>query len=41
MTAKLQAVLSADQMRKFDALIEHQRGHRGSDDSHRTSDDAN
>lgn len=41
MTTKLQAVLSADQMKKFDALMEHRRGHRGPDEAHRTSNDAN
>lgn len=40
MTTKLQAVLSADQMKKFDALMEHPRGHRGPDDGHRAPDDA-
>jgi periplasmic protein CpxP/Spy len=36
-TTKLQAVLSADQMKKFAALMDHQRGPRGK----RGQDDAN
>jgi Spy/CpxP family protein refolding chaperone len=31
-TTRLQAVLSADQMKKFAALTEHSRRHRGHDD---------
>jgi Spy/CpxP family protein refolding chaperone len=33
MATRLQAVLSADQMKKFDALTDHRRGHRGHDDA--------
>ena len=33
MTTKLQAVLSPEQMKKFEALTDHPRGHRGHDDA--------
>ncbi len=33
-TTKLQSVLSADQIKKFEVLMDRPRGHRGHDDAH-------